>query len=104
MNTDELILRQSHFERFPDLPEPLRDALERALRLERQCGEIVLAAKAGLPQSDSARAFYDHVSALKRCAWLRYHRLDREWRRRRGGNVNVIAESHLHASNFQFLN
>jgi hypothetical protein len=104
MTSDTLILQSARFPRFPDLQPDMRDALERALRLERQCGEIVRAAKGGLPQSEEARAFYEHVAALKRCAWLRYHRLDREWRRRRGGNVNVIAESHLHASNFQFLN
>jgi hypothetical protein len=97
MTSDTIILQSVHFPRFPDLSPRSRDALERALRLERQCGEIVRASKEGLPQSDTARTFYEFVRDLKRAAWARYFRLERERRER----PSVIEESHLSASRFQ---
>jgi hypothetical protein len=100
MTSDTITLRQSVFTRFPFLPPRERDALERALRLERQCGEIVRAAREGLPQSAEARAFYEFVRDLKCAAWARYFRLERERRER----PSVIEESHLSASRFQLIN
>jgi hypothetical protein len=100
MTSDTIILQSVHFPRFPDLSPRSRDALERALRLERQCGEIVRAAKGGLPQSEEARAFYEHVAALKRFAWARYSRLERG---RRARPAAPLEEARLSASRFQLI-